>query len=154
MPEEEKIKFSIITPERKVFEDVVDSVSLPTKNGEITILPHHIPLISTIIPGEVKIRKGEEEIPLVVAGGFVEVKGSSEVIVLADAAERVEEIDIERAEQARRRAEQLMREKAYDKVTFTEASAALQRALARLKVASKYRRHTYIKGSGVVKDEE
>ncbi len=154
MSEAEKIKFSIITPERKVYEDVVDSVSLPTRDGEITILPHHIPLISTIIPGEVKIKRGEEEIPLVIAGGFVEVKGSSEVIVLADAAERVEEIDIERAEKARRRAEQLMREKAQDKVTFTEASAALQRALARLKVASKYRRHTHVKGSGALKEED
>ncbi len=153
MSNKSKIRFSIVTPEKKIFEDLVDAVSLPTKDGEITVLPHHIPLISTIIPGEIKIKKESEEIPLSVAGGFVEIKGMSEVVILADAAERVEEIDIERAEQAKIRAEKLMKEKSQDKVAFADATAALQRALARIKIAEKYRRRSYIKGSRSLGDD-
>ena len=133
------IKFQIITPERIVYEDEVDAVILPTKQGEITVLPEHIPLVSSLAQGELVIRKNSQEIPLVVLGGFVEVNKPSQVTILADMAERVEEIDEERAKAARARAEKLMTEEYKDDVKFSDARAALGRSLARLKVARKYR---------------
>lgn len=135
-----KINFELTTPERVLVRDEIDSVTLRTQEGELTILAGHIPLVAPLLTGEMIIRKGNEEIPLVVAGGFVEVQQGSRVVILADAAERVEEIDVERAREARERARQAMEGyRARDEVKFAEASAAFERALTRLRVAR--RRH-------------
>lgn len=131
-----KINFKIATPERVVFRDEVDSITLPTTMGEITILPNHIPLISVLKTGEITVRKGEEEFAMAVAGGFVEVL-SEKVVVLADRAERSEEIDMARAEAAIERARKLREEKNVDTVEFAALSAQIEKEMARLRVGRK-----------------
>ncbi len=144
MNENKKIHFEITTPEKVVFSDEVDSVSLPTKMGQITVLPNHIPLISSIESGEVITRKEGKENYLAISGGLAEVKGDNRVVVLADTAEHFEEIDEARAEEARKRAEDLLKEKREDAEDYAVVAAKLQRELARLRVA---RRHRSQKGT-------
>lgn len=128
-------KLEVITAERVVFSDEVDVVVAWGVKGQLGILPHHAPLMTTLRPGDLLIRKGGEEHYLAVSGGFLEVR-PDKVIILADACERAEEIDVARAEAARRRAEETLRAGGpeMDKAT---AEAALRRALARLKVAER-----------------
>lgn len=133
-----KIKLELTTPERKVFEDEVDQITLPTKEGEITILPHHIPLVGILVPGMATVVKDGTETFLAVSGGFIEVQPDNRVIVLADTAERAEELDEKKIEEARERAKQMMDEKRHvDDTSFADAAAALERELARLKVVRK-----------------
>lgn len=130
-----KLRLDIVTAEKVVYSDEVDLLVVPGIEGELGILPHHAPLMTTLKVGELKIKKGEEEFYLAVSGGFLEVR-PDRVIILADAAERVEEIDISRAEAARRRAEeQLKRQLSQADTASTEA--ALRRSLARLKVVER-----------------
>jgi F-type H+-transporting ATPase subunit epsilon len=133
------IRLEIVTAERSVFSEDVDMVIAPGIDGELGILPHHTPLMTTLKPGEIVARKGTDEYALVVSGGFLEVR-PERIIILADAAERAEEIDIARAEEAKRRAEQLLAEKYEPGFDAAQAEATLQRALARMKVAEKYRK--------------
>ncbi len=131
--------FQITTPERVVFDaPSVESITLPTKMGEITILPNHLPLVSSLVPGEVRVKIGNEEISMAVSGGFIEVS-PGKVVVLADTAERAEEIDEIRAEQARQRAKDLMEKKSAEAVDYTTLAAKLEKELARLKVVRKHR---------------
>lgn len=131
------IKVDIVTAERKVYSDDVDIIIAPGIEGQLGILPHHAPLMTMLTPGELLVRKGGVEISLAVSGGFLEVR-PDRVIILADAAERAEEIDIARAEAAKRRAqEQLAHPEAID---VARAQAALQRAVARLEVADRIRK--------------
>jgi F-type H+-transporting ATPase subunit epsilon len=133
-----KIKFKIATPERIVFEEEVNQVTLPTQEGEITVLPNHIPLISVLQAGELVAKKDGEEIAMAVSGGMVEVQ-KNELTVLADTAERAEEIDLARAEEARRRAEKLKEEKVRaDEAEYAAVAATLEKNLARIKVAKKH----------------
>lgn len=132
------MNLKILTPEREVFRDEIDQVTLPTQDGEITVLPHHVPLVSILKPGELLIRRGGEVVPLAVSGGIIEVEGLS-VMVLADTAERVEEIIEERAEEGRRRAEELLHEKRVDVEEYARIAAKMEKELARLKVIRKYR---------------
>ena len=100
------LKLEIITAERVVFtDDNVDMVVAPAVDGEVGILPRHAPLITLLHIGELRVKKGAEEQSIVVAGGFMEVL-NDKVTILADAAERSEEIDLAAAEEARARAEQ------------------------------------------------
>ena len=133
-----KINFEIITPEKIVFKDEIDSITLPASEGEITILPNHIPLVAPTKPGEIIIKKGTEIHHMTVMGGFIE-NSDNKVKLLADAAELVEEIDERRAEEARKRAE-LAKEKATTQVEFAEATAALERALTRIKIVRRKHR--------------
>lgn len=135
----DEIKFKIITPEKLVVEENVDQVTIPTKSGEITVLKNHLPLVSAIQPGEIILKKGADLIPLAVSGGFVEIF-DNQITILADTAERVEEIDLARAEDARRQAETLLKEKQIDTADYTALQAKLEKELARLKVARKHRR--------------
>ena len=132
------IKFKIVTPERVVYEDDIDSLSLPTSQGEITVLPHHIPLVSNLVAGELVVRKGGETHPMAISGGFVEVRKGNEITVLADTAERVQELDERRAEEARRRAEKLLTERRADDVDYAALASKIKKELTRLKVARKY----------------
>lgn len=134
-----KIKFEITTPERVVYTDEVDSITIPTAKGEITVLPEHIPLIALLVPGELHIKKGNEEELMAVSGGFIEVR-KDKVIVLSDTAELAHEIDVEAVEEAKKRAEKLLQEKRTDQVDYVGLSANLERELARLKVGKKYKR--------------
>ena len=132
------IKIDIVTSERLVLSDQVDMVIAPGIEGELGILPHHTPLMTLLKPGELRLKKGDEEIELAVTGGFLEVR-PDHVIVLADAAERAEEIDVQRAEAAKKRAQERLAhpEAGVDKA---RAKAALRRALVRLEVAEKRRK--------------
>ena len=134
------ITFEIATPERVVYKNTVDSLTLPTREGEITVLPQHIPLVSMLAPGAITVRKGNEEQYMAVSGGFIEVMPNNRVVVLADTAERAEELTLEAVEKARADAVRTLEEKrGADTESFTAAAAALERELARLKVAHKHR---------------
>ena len=134
------IRLDIVTAERVVYSEEVDIVVAPGVLGELGVLPHHAPLMTTLEPGELRVRKGGEEYSLVISGGFLEVR-PDRIIVLADAAERAEEIDIARAEAAKQRAQQRLTHPTPE-VDLAQAEAALRRSLARLKVAEKRRRRT------------
>jgi F-type H+-transporting ATPase subunit epsilon len=132
------IRTDIVTAERLVFSEDADIVIVPGVEGEMGILPHHAPIMTMINAGEVLVRKGTEEFYLAVSGGFLEVK-PDHVTILADAAERADEIDIARAEAAKRRAEEKLATRTASAVDSASVEAALRRALARLKVAQKRR---------------
>jgi F-type H+-transporting ATPase subunit epsilon len=131
-------RLDIVSAERVVFSDEVEVVVAPGVEGQLGILPHHAPLMTILLPGELLVRKGGEEFFLAISGGFLEVR-PDRVIVLADAAERVEEIDIARAEEAKRRAEERLTHPTTE-VDMARAEAALRRALARLQVVARRRR--------------
>jgi F-type H+-transporting ATPase subunit epsilon len=136
------LKFKIVTPERVLMEKEIDSVSVPTQNGEITILENHIPLVSNLKPGELRFKDKAGESVLAVSGGFVEVRPNNEVVILADTAELASEIDLDRAEKARLDAEQMMAGNYQDEKLSADAVALLEKNLARLKVGRKHRTHT------------
>lgn len=134
------LQFTIITPERVVFRAPVSSVSLNTELGEITVLPHHMPVVGIVKPGEVRITEGEVEHHLATAGGYVQVREGNEVVLLADAAERADEIDVTRAEAARTRAQELIANRQFaNDIEFAALQAALERSLVRIRVARRRR---------------
>lgn len=133
------INFKIVTPERVVYEADIDQVTLPTSSGEITVLPNHIPLVSLLAAGELLIKIGDKTIPMAVAGGFVQV-GKNQVVVLADSADKVEEIDEKGAEEAKKRAEELLKTKQVDTAEFATLAGQIERELAKLKVVRKHRK--------------
>jgi F-type H+-transporting ATPase subunit epsilon len=133
------IRLDIVTAEQSVYSDDVDIVIAPGVEGQLGILPHHTPLMTMLQPGELIARKGSEEYSLAVSGGFLEVR-PDRIIVLADSAERAEEIDIARAEEAKKRAEQRLAERYTPEVDAARAEAALRRSLIRLKIAAKRRK--------------
>jgi len=133
------LHLEIITPERKVYEDDVDMVVAPASEGYVGILPHHVPLFTTLGPGEFKVKKGGVEEVLAVFGGFMDVRGDR-VVVLTDAAEPAEEIDASRAQQARERAQQVLAAGPASAADEQRARAELQRALVRLRVSESRRR--------------
>lgn len=136
----DKIHLKIITPERVIFDGEVDEVLVPGSQGQLGILPKHISLLSALKAGELKIKKEGKWDFYTVLGGFVEVRPNSEVVVLASSAEHAEDIDEARALQAKERAQSLLKEKV-DEVKFTEAQAVLERAITRLKVAQRKKKH-------------
>ena len=133
-------RLEIVTAEGVVFSDDVEVVVALGIEGQLGILPHHAPLMTMLLPGELWVRKGGEEFSLAISGGFLEVR-PDRVIVLADAAERAEEIDIARAEEAKRRAEERLTHPT-EEVDLARAEAALRRSLARLKVVARRRRRS------------
>ncbi len=132
------IRLDVVSAERVVYSDDVDLVVAPGTDGELGILPYHAPLMTTLEAGELRIKKGGEEFYLAISGGFLEVR-PDRVIILADAAERVEEIDIARAEAARRRAEEQL-QRQLSKAEAASVEAALRRSLTRLRVVQKRRK--------------
>jgi F-type H+-transporting ATPase subunit epsilon len=133
-----KIRLDIVTAEKLVYSEDVDEVIAPGIDGELGILPNHAALMTMLAPGELRVRREGSEVDLAVSGGFMEVR-PDHVIILADSAERSEEIDLARAEEARKRAEQARAEAPVGAEASLAAEAALKRALIRLKVAR--RRH-------------
>jgi F-type H+-transporting ATPase subunit epsilon len=132
-----KVNLKLVTPERVVFEDAFDSVALETDLGQITIMPHHAPLVAKLMPGEMVVKNGGQENYLHVAGGFVTVEAGSQVILLADAAEHDYEIDEQRAREARERAQKALRESSVSAEEVAAAEAALARSLTRLRVVKR-----------------
>lgn len=135
------LSVEIVTVERTVLtQDGVDEVIAPGIEGELAVLPQHAAFMTMLAPGELILKRGNDETPFAVTGGFFEVL-DNKVIVLADAAERADEIDVTRAEQARERA-RLALERRESTEDLAAAQAALQRALIRLRVAEQRRRRT------------
>jgi F-type H+-transporting ATPase subunit epsilon len=130
-----QIKLEIVTPERLIFSDLVDYVGAPGIDGELGILPLHCPLITILQPGELRIKKEEEEILVAIGGGFLEVR-PERIIVLADLAERDELIDAQKAAEAKQHAEEALAD-TNSMIDKSEAEAALRFELARLKVVEK-----------------
>lgn len=135
------LKLKIATPEKVIYENEILQVSIPTMDGEITVLPNHVPLVSVLKAGEMKIVDKAGEQVLAVSGGFLEVRGQNEIVILADNAERATEIDIDRAEQARLRAEEMMKQtKAGEDVDFAKLQAMIDREMNRIRVGKKYKK--------------
>jgi len=134
-----KLSVDIVTAEKLVYsEEGVDVLIVPGIVGELGVLPLHAPLLTMIQPGVLRIVKGGEEVEMAITGGFIEVR-ENRVTILADAAERAEEIDVARAEEARRRAQERLAAKEVT-ADLLRAEAALKRALVRLKAAERVRR--------------
>jgi F-type H+-transporting ATPase subunit epsilon len=141
MSQQNTIKFEIVTPERVVLKDSVVQVTAPTKNGEITVLPNHIPLVASLQPGVIEVKKENGAIEIIaVSGGFIEVL-KNKVVILADTAERAEELDEKRIEAARQKAEDIKKEiKHYDAEQFAGITAQLEKELARSRAVKKWRK--------------
>lgn len=131
------LRLELVTAERVVLQEDADMVIAPAADGQVGILPHHAPFLTTLRPGELRVRRGGTEQELIVTGGFMEVL-NDKVTILADAAERIEEIDVARAEEARRRAVEALanRQAGVDSAT---AELAMRRAVVRLSVARRRR---------------
>lgn len=136
----QSIQLRVVTPERVVYEETVSQVTLATQSGEVTILPNHRSYIAALKPGEMIVKKGDksEESALAVAGGFIEFH-DNKLVVLADEAERAEEINIEEVEKAKKRAEDIKnRVIQTDDMEYARVAAALEMEMAKLKVARRY----------------
>ena len=132
------LRLEIVTAERLIYVDDVNVVVAPGIDGQLGILPHHAPLMTILQPGELCTKKDGEETYMAISGGFLEVR-PDKVVILADACERVEDIDITRAEAAKKRAEEQL-EPGSSQVNMAGAEASLRRSLIRLKVAERRRR--------------
>lgn len=135
------IKFEIVTPERVVLKEMIHHVTVPTTEGEITVLPKHEPLVAILKPGviEMKTEKNDTEV-VSVAGGFIEVL-RNKVIILADTAERAEEIDIEKAEEAKKLAEENVKDlRQFDQERFANVNAVIAKELARTKAVARWKK--------------
>ena len=130
------LHLELATPTRRAVSEEVDEVVVPGLDGYFGVLPGHAAFLTTLGAGELMYRQGRQERYLAVNGGFAEVR-NDKMIILADTAERPEEIDRQRAERARERAELRLSGRSQDDIDFARASAALARALARLQVASR-----------------
>jgi F-type H+-transporting ATPase subunit epsilon len=125
------IRLELVTPERLLLSDEVDEVVAPGYEGEFGVLPEHTQYLAVLNIGMLRYRKGSETRRIALGGGFAEVT-PERVVVMADTAERAEEIDVERARRARERAEAALKELSLDDETYAKAYAALQRALVRM----------------------
>lgn len=132
---EEKISLEIVTPDRQLVKEMADEVTAPGSEGYFGVLPGHIPFLTTLKIGEVAYRRERETRYLAVSWGYAQVE-PTKMVILAEVAEPAEEIDIERAQRARMRAEKRLEEKT-EELDFERARAALEKALIRIQVASK-----------------
>lgn len=135
-----KLQLHIVTPDRMVLQTEADSVTVTTEQGEVTILPNHIPLLSTMVAGEARVRAGKEDYLFAHSNGFLEVSTGNQVRILAESAENADDLDLAYIEAARDRAKELMENKRnMDEVAFADAAAGLERELARHRVAIKHK---------------
>ena len=132
------LQLEIVTPERLAYSDTVDSVVLPGSEGEMGVLPHHAPLLATLGIGELRIRKGGAEEAFAIVGGFVQVR-PDKVVVMAETADMASEIDLDKAQEARREAEKALESGYHEGADLSIARAQLQQALLRIRLAE--RRH-------------
>jgi F-type H+-transporting ATPase subunit epsilon len=130
------LHLEIVTPERRAFVGDVDEVIVPGSEGEMGILPHHAPLISLLGHGVLRFRSEGREEAFAIFGGFVQVR-PDRVVVLAETADMASEIDLERAERARREAQRVLEGGIVEPADLAAARAALQRALIRIRVAER-----------------
>jgi F-type H+-transporting ATPase subunit epsilon len=136
------LSVKIVTPEEVVISDDYIKATFPTLNGEISILANHIPLVSLIKAGEIKLETASGRLTnLSVSSGILEVRPNSQIVILADTAERAEHINIEKAEEARQRVQKLLEEKSHAReVDYARLQAVLEKEMARIKVGRKYKK--------------
>lgn len=135
-----KIHLSILTPENTVYENDVDEVFVPTKDGRIGVLPMHVGLVSLIHEGVIKVYLDNKEEEIAVHKGVLEVRKNSQVIILADSAEHVSDMNVEEIEKAKARVEKIMKDyQNKDDVAFARFEDLLAREISRLKVARKHK---------------
>ncbi len=132
------MRLEIVTAERLLYSEDVDMLVAPGVDGQLGILPNHAPLLTTLQPGEIRVDKDGDESYMAVSGGFLEVI-ANKVTILADTAERAEEIDVERAEEAVRRAQERIENRTSD-MDLQRAVLSLRRSQARLLAANRRRR--------------
>ena len=130
------LQLEIVTPERQVYSDTVDSVQVPGSEGELGVLPHHAPLVSTLGVGELRFRKDGTEESFAIIGGFLQVR-PDRVVVLAETADLASDIDLEKAQEARREAERALESGFHEGADLSAARAQLQQALLRIRVAER-----------------
>lgn len=135
------IHVSLITPEKVHFQGDADAVSIPTVSGQIQVLENHMPLVTILSPGELKIIAGGETVFLAVSGGYVEVRPHNEIVVLANSAEVATDIDVDRAEAARARARELLKGKIASEEEYAQVMAMIQKEWARVNVGRKHLSH-------------
>lgn len=145
-----QLQLKIVTPERLVLEEMVDQVTIPTTEGEITVLADHIPIVAGLKSGDVVAFVNGEQVPMAVSGGFIEIKktenGITEVAILADFAEHVADITDQAIEKAKARAEELKKEmENKDHVDYEHFATELERSLTRVKIADKWKSKKYRK---------
>jgi F-type H+-transporting ATPase subunit epsilon len=138
----------IITPEKVLFKEEVDELIVPTVNGEIAILPHHVNLLTEIVPGEMTIKIKNKEQHLAITGGFLQMLNNT-LTLLADYAVRSEEIDAKKALEAQKRAEEILKKKSegISQRDFEQAQSEFRRAIAELKVANRRKRSQFPSGN-------
>lgn len=138
------LKLKVVTPDKVIVDEVVDNISIPTTTGMITVLNKHVPLVSIIKSGEMIVRKGGSGVGYAVYKGLVNVrphiKGLTEVVVLLERGEMIDELDHDRAEEALARARAMKEEKEED-VDFSMFEGLIEKELNRVKIAKKYNRH-------------
>lgn len=133
------LHLQIITPEKTVFDDEVDQVSLPTSTGQITVLPHHVSLVTEVEPGELIFKKHQKETLMAAGFGFAQV-GNDNVKVLVDLAAPEEEIEERKIEEAKKKAEEAIKMKhTLSEEEYATAAANLQKALIQLKIKRRRR---------------
>jgi F-type H+-transporting ATPase subunit epsilon len=137
MANDNALTLEIISPEGEVFNDHVDSVSMPSHKGEITVLPHHAPLFTRLEEGEVKIKQNSKSTTVVISGGFLEIK-ENVIHILSDYAVRAESIEIAKAEERKRLAHEKLRQR-LDNREFTKVNKDLRLSIVELKVAQRVR---------------
>lgn len=136
------IKFKIVTPEKVVLEKEISQATIPTVDGQITILPNHRSYIAGLKAGEILVKcinDKQTDCAMAVSGGFIEF-ADNKLVVLADTAERAEDLDLARAEEAKKRAEELKKRKLTDETQYALVAAQLEKEMARIKVAKKWRK--------------
>ncbi len=129
----DKLQLDIITLEKSVYSGEVDQVSIPTKMGEVTILPNHIPLVGALGMGELKAKIGNDFVSMAIYGGFAEINGNK-VIVMADTAELADELSEEKIEKARKKVEETIKQYPEDSDEYEILSQRLEAELAKLKM--------------------
>ncbi|MCX6754795.1 MAG: ATP synthase F1 subunit epsilon [Candidatus Nomurabacteria bacterium] len=144
-----KLQLKIVTPEKLILEELVEQVTIPTTEGEITILPDHVPLIASIASGDIVAVSNGEHVPMAIVGGFVETKKENDVTtvtILADFAEHVSNISDSEIEKAKAKAEQLRKQAENNEIVdFEHFETELERSLNRIKIADKWRTKKYRK---------
>ena len=132
-----EINLEIITPEKIIYKDSVDSITVPGTKGMFQVLKDHAPLMSTIEIGVITVNKSDEKTYLTTAGGTIEVLYNN-VLILADSVEVIDDIDIDRAERAKTRAEENLKRKKEKEIDGVRAELALKRAINRINAREKY----------------
>lgn len=133
-----QLNLKIVTPEKQIFDDTVDQVNISTSDGEIGILPNHANLMTKVVPGELRIKKGTKVDVLAVGEGFLQVTGNV-LTIMTDLAINEDEINEKAVEEAKKRAEQALEQKLSDE-EYAETFAALEKSLAQLRVKRRHRR--------------